>query len=117
MILNFLNKNIETKNIITANIFTLAFPASSIFDIPPKAINNIVLADEAISPTDTALNPLRTFKMLSAFLYLLKKLYSNIDIIKPDITHPKVAVIAPGIPAILIPTNVEVFTARGPGVI
>ena len=55
--------------------------------------------------------------MLSAFLYLLKKLYSNIDIIKPDITHPKVAVIAPGIPAILIPTNVEVFTARGPGVI
>ena len=39
------------------------------------------------------------------------------EIIKPEITQPKVAVIAPSIPAILIPTNVEVFTARGPGVI
>lgn len=35
----------------------------------------------------------------------------------PEITHPKVAIIAPGIPAICIPTKVEVFTANGPGVI
>ena len=107
----------ETANIIIAIVFILAFPASSNFDIPPKAISNIVLADEAISPTDTALNPLRIFKTVSAFLYLLKKLYNSIEIIKPDITQPKVAVTAPGIPATPIPTNVDVFTARGPGVI
>lgn len=35
----------------------------------------------------------------------------------PEITQPKVAIIAPGIPAICKPTNVEVFSANGPGVI
>ena len=104
-------------NITTATIFIFIFSTSSNFDIPPKAIKIIVLADEAINPTDTALNPLRIFKTVSIFLYLLKKLYNIMDITNPEITHPKVAVIAPGIPAILIPTNVEVFTARGPGVI
>lgn len=92
-------------------------PISSNLAIPPKAIKISVLAEEAINPTDTALNPLRTFKIVLIFLYLLKKLYNAMEIIKPEITQPKVAVIAPGIPAILIPTNVEVFTARGPGVI
>ena len=31
--------------------------------------------------------------------------------------HPRVAISAPGIPAILIPTKVAEFTAIGPGVI
>lgn len=88
-------------------------PISSNLAIPPKAIKISVLAEEAINPTDTALNPLRTFKIVLIFLYLLKKLYNAMEIIKPEITQPKVAVIAPGIPAILIPTNVEVFTGRG----
>ena len=42
-------------------------PISSNLDIPPKAIKISVLAEEAINPTDTALNPLRTFKIVLIF--------------------------------------------------
>lgn len=35
----------------------------------------------------------------------------------PDKTQPNVATISPNIPAIRIPTKVEVLTAKGPGVI
>lgn len=84
---------------------------------PKKVIKIIVDAEDAISPIELERSPFKMLETLSIFSCFLKKLYKNIEIINPDIIHPKVATIAPNIPAIRIPTKEAVLTAKGPGVI
>ena len=80
-------------------------------------MNTMVNPDEAINPIDDARRPFNIFEILLMFLCFLKKLNNIIDNTVPNKIEPMVAIIAPIIPAILIPTNVEVFMAKGPGVI
>ena len=86
--------------------------------IPPvSAMVRIVPAEAAIRPMDAALRPFSAEETLDTPLYFEKKRYRQREITKPDIVHPNVANTAPGIPMIRRPVNVEVLTARGPGVI
>lgn len=84
---------------------------------PKKAIKRIVDAEAAISPTEVERNPFNILEMISISLCFLKNLYKIIERINPNRIHPNVATIAPNIPAMRIPTKVEVLTAKGPGVI
>lgn len=86
-------------------------------EVPRKAIRIIVDAADAISPTELDRNPFNILEILSISLCFLKNLYRRIEIINPDRILPKVATIAPDIPAIRIPTKDAVLTAKGPGVI
>lgn len=115
-VLYFLNKNKEIINIIIAVMFI--FTALKLNDrVPINAIIIIVDAADAIRPTELDRNPFNMFEMLSMSLCFLKKLYKTIEIIDPDIILPKVATIAPGMPAMRIPTKEAVLTTKGPGVI
>lgn len=116
LILYFLSKNREIANTIIAVIFMPAALTSNDED-PKKAIKIIVDVEDAISPTELERSPFNMLETLSIFLYFLKSLYKNIEIINPDRIHPKVATIAPDIPAMRIPTKEAVLTAKGPGVI
>lgn len=114
--LYFLNNNNETINTIIAVIFI--FTALKLNDETPKnAIIIIVDAADAMRPTELDRNPFNTFEMLSMSLCFLKNWYKTIEITKPDIILPKVATIAPGKPAMRIPTKEAVLTTKGPGVI
>lgn len=59
----------------------------------------------------------KTLAILLMFFYFLKKLNNNIENTVPNSIDPIVAITAPIVPVILIPTNVDVFMAKGPGVI
>lgn len=115
-ILYFLNKNRESTNTMIAVIFILI--SLRLNDVVPKnAIKRIVDVADAISPIELARNPFNILEMLSISLCFLKNLYRKIEIINPDMVLPKVATIAPGIPATRIPTKEAVLTTKGPGVI
>lgn len=115
-ILNFLSPNKDIINIMTAVMFKLIV-LIFINGEPKKAIKRIVDAEDAISPTEEERSPFKIFKILFESLYLLKNLYKRRERIKPDRIHPNVDIIAPNIPAIRIPTKVEILMAKGPGVI
>lgn len=101
--------------IIAVRLISIAFTLK--VESPKNAIKIIVDAADAISPTELAPSPFSTLAILSIFLYFLKKIYKRIDIINPDTILPRVASMAPGIPAIRMPTKEAVLTTRGPGVI
>src|SRR5699024_1546181 len=86
-------------------------------EVLENAIKIIVAAADAISPTELERRPLNMLAILSIFLYFLKKLYRRIEITTPARMLPKVATMAPRIPAIRIPTKEAVLTTKGPGVI
>ena len=77
----------------------------------------MVEAAEIISPKEADFSPYKTSKTQVECLYFWKKENKAREIIIHGITQPKVATMAPHIPAICMPTKVEVFTAKGPGVI
>lgn len=114
--LYLLSKNKESKNVAIAIGLRLIFLLSK-EELPKKAIRIIVDAAEAIRPRELERSPFNTLAILSIFLYFLKKLYKRIEKINPEIILPRVATMAPGIPAIRIPTKEAVLTTRGPGVI
>lgn len=98
--LYFLNNNKEMVNTIIATMFISALSKLN-DEVPKKAIMIIVDAADAIRPTELERNPFNTFEMLSMSLCFLKKLYKTIETINPDKILPKVAAIAPGMPAML----------------
>jgi len=114
--LNLYNKKSEMLKIIIAWKFKAVILGLSL-DEPKKAINTMVNPDEAINPIDDARRPFKMFEILLMFLCFLKKLNNMIDNTVPNKMEPMVAIIAPIMPAILMPTNVDVFMAKGPGVI
>lgn len=115
-VLNFFKQYNDIINMIIAVKFRLVVFIFIIGD-SKKAIKIIVEAEDAISPIEEECNPFKMFEILSVSLYLLKNLYKSMERMNPDKTQPNVATIAPNIPAIRIPTKVEVLTAKGPGVI
>ena len=110
------NKKSETLKIKIADKFTVDISVFNFGD-PQSAIRTMVKAEEAINPIEVALRPIKTLAILLIFSYFLKKLNNNIENIVPNNIAPIVETIAPIVPAILIPTNVDVFMAKGPGVI
>lgn len=82
-----------------------------------NANNSIVAAAERINPAEAALSPSRTLCAYTDCVCLRKNKYRPILMQMPGMTQPIVAQTAPGIPAIWIPTKVEVLTVKGPGVI
>lgn len=110
------NKKSETLKIKIADKFTVDISVFNFGD-PKSAIRTMVKAEEAINPIEVALRPIKTLAILLIFSYFLKKLNNNIENIVPNNIAPIVETIAPIVPAILIPTNVDVFMAKGPGVI
>ena len=110
------NKNNEQQNDITAmKLMLLKLAVSDGFS--KRASKIIVIAADAISPTELARKPFSILATLAIFSYFRKKLYMRIEVKKPGKELPKVAATAPGMPAIWMPTNVAAFTTKGPGVI
>lgn len=110
------NKRRETLKIRIAEKFIVDRSVINLGD-PQNAIKTMLKAEEAINPIDVARRPFKILEILSMFLYFLKKLNNNIENTVPNNMDPIVATTAPIIPAILIPTNVDIFIAKGPGVI
>ncbi len=86
-------------------------------DVPKNAIMIIVDAAEAMRPRALERRPFKTLEILSIFSWRLKKSCKEIEKMKPEIILPNVATMAPGMPAIRIPTNEAALTTKGPGVI
>ena len=103
-----------------ANITTrLHFvPANAIdAELPQNAVIKMEIPADAIIATTAGLREFRTPCSISISLYFRYNFAITVTMMQDGKMHPRVAIKAPGIPAILIPTKVAELTAIGPGVI
>ena len=105
----------HTTKITTRLHFVPASAMAAAF--PQKAVIKIEIPAEAIIATTAGLREFNTPCSIAIFRYFRYNFAITVTIIQDGKMHPKVATKAPGIPAILIPTNVAELTAIGPGVI
>ena len=113
-IFNFCSNAKHITKIITRLQFVFI---NLITAFPQNAVIKIDIPAEAIIAMTAGLNAFNIPCSIPIFLYFKYTFAMIITITQDGRTHPPVATIAPGIPAILIQTKVAAFIEIGPGVI